>query len=467
MAAFINQYRGILEEHLRLYSDQLRQQISVISTTTYLLTILALCLPPILILTIYEIEEARLRAEEPKGCRKLGLKIESNLLNEFDKKFSEGRPPSTEETSAEWWRLKSLWIYPVKSCRGVELNRGSVISSGMEYDRQFTFAQLRSPFPVTLDTSDKEKAAHKWEFITQRQFPLLANVRTEMWAPDQSVGSYEPHADDVKSGGVIILSFPYQEVGWRGTVAKWGAALKGKVPEKYFRVPFDPSPTQIEKAGYSYEKMTIWKDSVSALNLEIEIPEELRYYLGISNKLGLFRIDNSKLREVHRNAPTKATLGYQPVTGFQDAYPLHLVNLASIRDVERQMPKDSPRLSAARFRANLIITGPDAYLEESWRRIKIGFYEYDVSCRTARCKMPNVDQENGERHPSEPDKTLRSFRNVDEGTGPNIGCLGMQMVPVAKEGSLRVGDEITVLEVGEHLNTIWVELKGSSQEDVD
>lgn len=199
------------------------------------------------------------------------------------------------------------------------MNRGTVITTGMEYDRQFTFAQLKSPFPVGANTPDKEKAAHKWEFITQRQFPLLAKVRTEMWVPDQSVDTYAPHAEDVESRGVIIMSFPYQEAGWKGMVAKWGAAVKGTIPEKQFRVPFNPSEVQIEKAGYSYEKMTIWKDTISALNLEIEIPEELRYYLGISNKLGLFRIDNSKLREVHRNAPTKAELGYQPVTGFQDA----------------------------------------------------------------------------------------------------------------------------------------------------
>jgi uncharacterized protein YcbX len=113
--------------------------------------------------------------------------------------------------------------------------------------------------------------------------------------------------------------------------------------------------------------------------------------------------------------------------------------------------KGAPRLSAARFRANLIITGPDAYHEDTWRRIKIGYYEYDVSCRTARCKMPNVDPVTAEVHPSEPDKTLRSFRDVDPGTGPNIGCLGMQLVPIAREGALRVGDEITVLEVGEHV----------------
>jgi len=60
--------------------------------------------------------------------------------------------------------------------------------------------------------------------------------------------------------------------------------------------------------------------------------------------------------------------------------------------------------------------------------------------------MPNVDQVTVERHASEPDKTLRSFRSVDEGADPKTGCLGMQMVPLAKDSALKVGDEIIVLE---------------------
>ena len=107
MDTLIEQYRDLLEEYYDIYSEQLLEHIPVISTATYVYTILAICIPPIIALIFYEKEQARLRAEQPKGCRKLGLKIESNLLNEFDKKFSEGRPPSTEETSAEWWRLKS------------------------------------------------------------------------------------------------------------------------------------------------------------------------------------------------------------------------------------------------------------------------------------------------------------------------------------------------------------------------
>jgi hypothetical protein len=312
-------YQQHLNEYFEEYIERLLAQIHQVSTSTFALLVLTICIPPIIALTFAEIEAARVRSKQPKGCRKLGLKIESNLWNEFDKKFSLGRPPSTEQTSAEWWRVKSLWIYPVKSCKGVELNRSTILATGMEYDRQFTFAQLKSPFPMEQSTPEKEKAAHEWEFITQRQYPLLATVRTEMWVPDQSVEGYSSQTEDVESCGVIVLSFPYHTFGWRGRLAKWGAAIKGSVPEKHFHIPFNPTPVQIENAGYTYEDMTIWKDRVRALNMELEVPEELRYYLGISNKLGLFRVDNEALREVHRCAPKKQELGWQPVIGFQDA----------------------------------------------------------------------------------------------------------------------------------------------------
>jgi len=309
----------LLNDFPKQYIERLLAQIHPVSTSIFALIVLTICVPPIIALIFAELVAARVRSEQPKGCRKLGLKIESNLSNEFDKKFSLGRPPSTEQTSAEWWRVKSLWIYPVKSCKGVELNRSTILATGMEYDRQFTFAQLKSPFPVGESTPEVEKAPHKWEFITQRQYPQLATVRTEIWVPDQSVEGYSPQTEDVESGGIVILIFPYQSSGWRGKLAQLGAAVKGSVPEKHIRIPFNPTPAQIEKAGYKYENITIWKDRVRALNMELEVPEELRYYLGISNKLGLFRIDNDALREVHRCAPKKEELGWQPVTGFQDA----------------------------------------------------------------------------------------------------------------------------------------------------
>jgi hypothetical protein len=92
------------------------------------------------------------------------------------------------------------------------------------------------------------------------------------------------------------------------------------VPEKEALLPVAfPSQQEIDERGYTLEDVRIWKDNVQALNMEAELPPELRLYLGVSNRLGLFRINPAKLREVHRCAPTADSAGYQPVTGFQDA----------------------------------------------------------------------------------------------------------------------------------------------------
>lgn len=86
--------------------------------------------------------------------------------------------------------------------------------------------------------------------------------------------------------------------------------------------------------------------------------------------------------------------------------------------------------------------------------------------------MPNVDPGTGDRHPREPDRSLRALRAVDKGS-PLNGCLGMQLTPLfevddeaAKSGSGLLGDDdpddgrsawiavgmtVDVEERGEHL----------------
>ena len=72
--------------------------------------------------------------------------------------------------------------------------------------------------------------------------------------------------------------------------------------------------------------------------------------------------------------------------------------------------------------------------------------------------MPNVDQDSGHRHPVEPDRTLRRFRNVDAGA-KHSGCLGMQLTPLfdgsdapeTMETWLEVGMGVEVLNAGDHL----------------
>ncbi len=74
-----------------------------------------------------------------------------------------------------------------------------------------------------------------------------------------------------------------------------------------------------------------------------------------------------------------------------------------------------------------------------------------------RCKLPNVDQDTGIRHPVKPDRSLRAHREIDDGA-PNMGCLGMQLTPMFErtdrpkymEMRLDVGMSADVLERGSH-----------------
>jgi uncharacterized protein YcbX len=141
------------------------------------------------------------------------------------------------------------------------------------------------------------------------------------------------------------------------------------------------------------------------------------------------------------------------------------MNLASVHDVASKLPGVVPKsrhvwqnrltlLDAMRFRANMYITGPPAFAEDDWKRAKIisrsdtsSSLNLHISCRTTRCKLPNVDQKTAEPDRNEPSTTLRSYRVIDEGS--KNACLGMQVTPL-EEGSVAVGDKIEVLEVGEH-----------------
>ncbi|KAK3943874.1 hypothetical protein QBC46DRAFT_361615 [Diplogelasinospora grovesii] len=399
--------------------------------------------------------------------------------------------------------IKGLWIYPVKSCKGIEVSESRVLPSGLEFDRLFTFAQLRGAFPVSVSSSSSsldntsgggegEKGGkHSWEFVTQRQFPLLATVSVDLYIPDTTTKPTTTttttkvtlnDVDNIKRGGHddvwIILRFPWRGDGLRGVWEWVSAKLRGgrhAVPEKEVLLPVAfPTEGGREEKGYQYESVKIWREQVLALNMSAEIPRELSLYLGVSNRLGLFRIDPARLREVYRCAPDQKEVGYQPVTGFQDAYPLHMLNLSSVRDFETKIQGDDQmkELDPRRFRANIIIDGVEAYDEESWKRVQFkGDTDtqsvFDVSCRTVRCKMPNVDQDSGSRHPVEPDRALRKFRDVDEGA-KGKGCLGMQLTPLfdnagslGKKGGeeeegeeleawVEVGMEVEVLKRGEH-----------------
>ncbi|RDW83699.1 MOSC domain protein [Aspergillus mulundensis] len=427
----------------------------------------------------------------PRGCRRLGLpKGQSNLYDEFDSKYSSGVPESSaDEQGLPAWRVKALFTYPIKSCTGVELVESDVVSTGFAFDRQFCFGELDE--------------TRNWIARTLRNkgFNRLALVRPEIWVPDLDMQGYSYDLEEVRSGGVMVVYYPRPSssprhgAAWNAiysTIIKTGMYF-GLIPnETSFIVPLFPStdskgPNTNQKSGLPLTNVKIWKDNPLAYNYGQYIPSSFHDFLSeefpesnnstrnkhssasIKNRqVTLFRVNPSHPREIYRNAPRKEELGFQPTTGFADAYPIHILSLSSVRDVNARCAKDIQHLSIRRFRANVIVQGPAAFEEDDWKVIRIspstvkakasGEEDNDgqekelvihTACRTIRCKLPNVNPDTGIRHPSEPDRTLKSYRKIDQGDLTNA-CLGMQGVPAVRESRIRVGDKISVVETGEH-----------------
>lgn len=211
-------------------------------------------------------------------------------------------------------RVRSLLVYPVKSCHGVELTRAKVVPEGLQHDRIYTLARLRDKV-----SADGEPV---WEMISQRQFPKMAKLSVDVWCPDpaKTRGQLSEQGSDET---FLILRYPWARPGFGG-VLDWVYAKLGKgwraVPEKEILLPVNcPSEAEIEKNGYKFELLSIWKDTIKALNMGKELPEELGGLLGVNDRIGLFRMGVDGRREVYRCAPRKEEAGYQPVIKFQDA----------------------------------------------------------------------------------------------------------------------------------------------------
>lgn len=446
---------NILDKTLNPVQDVLAAAGINLSSTAIITTLVLTLIPPLLFF-YFVLSQHDPVHPPPAGCRKIGLKGRSNLYDQHSKKYARGgtRTPSNP------WTVKALFIYPIKSCAPVEVDKSNVFRTGLKYDRQFALGQYVTSLPSLDGKVDSE-----WHFMTQRKFPRLAKVETEVWVPDPSAPGYKPDGEWVMSGGCIVVRFPFSPdsdftlEGLRNYGKIMAAKLAGKSePTLEFRLPFDPPKDRMKKKGYTSSVLRIWKDAPEALDMSSEIDPEilakLRYTLGTSNPITIFRTDATKRREVYKNAPKKEEVGFQTSIAMQDSYPVHILNLASVHDVASKLPRkpppnhmQSPLLNALRFRANIYITGPPAFHEDDWRKTRIASTIYDVCCRTTRCKLPNVDPETGEADRNEPSTTLRQYRVIDEGS--KSACLGMMITPL-EDGEIKIGDTVELLETGAH-----------------
>ncbi|XP_063775208.1 mitochondrial amidoxime reducing component 2-like [Pseudophryne corroboree] len=127
---------------------------------------------------------------------------------------------------------------------------------------------------------------------------------------------------------------------------------------------------------------------------------------------------------------------------YPDLSPLLLLSEASVNDLNTKLEK---KVTIRNFRPNIVISGSDAFAEDTWNEIQIGSHvtlKRVMPC--PRCILTTVDPDTGIINMKEPLDTLRSYRLCDTAdkdlykSSPLFG----QFVKILKKGTVKVGDPV-------------------------
>ncbi|MDH5672503.1 MAG: MOSC domain-containing protein [Myxococcales bacterium] len=262
-------------------------------------------------------------------------------------------------------RVSSLHIYPIKSCRGLDLKAVRFDMLGPAYDRRFMLV-------------DGDGC-----FLTQREESRLALV-------EPALG---PTSLQVKAPGMPVLKI--------GQASKDARRLE----------------------------VSIWKDRGEAEDVGEHAASWFSQFLG--RPCRLVRFPEGAVRPVD---PDYAR--FDAATALADGFPVLLTTTASLEQLNQRL---QPPVPMNRFRPNVVVEDCEPFAEDSWRQIRIGELVLDVVKPCARCTMVNVDQLRGRRL-EQPLSALAEFRKRDNEVFFGQNCIHHSF------GSIRVGDEVEVLE---------------------
>jgi uncharacterized protein YcbX len=269
--------------------------------------------------------------------------------------------------------IAGLYIYPLKSGAGIPLDVMPLDELGPRFDRRW----------MLIDDDGR--------FISQRERPRLALIRTALHGPELTVSA-------IGHGSLVV---------------------------------------PVHDATAARRSATVWDDTVDVLPIGEEADRWFGEVLEVSCRLVYFPDDSVRLAERAFNP-----LG-RPI-GFADGFPLLVLGQESLDDLNARLQlRGRAALPMNRFRPNIVVQGAPPYAEDDWRLVEIGgerAVRLSIVKPCARCSITTVEQATGERS-KEPLAMLATYRR-----GPDGSVLFAQNAIHDRTGVLRVGDPVRVLE---------------------
>lgn len=260
---------------------------------------------------------------------------------------------------SEVTRIAGLYVYPIKSCRGVPVASSNVLKEGLEFDRRFMFVDAKTR-----------------KFLTIRE----------------------------NSGMTLIRPALHLE----GADPTLSITIRDRDAEPV-TVPARPGATYL--AGLEVADVEIWGVSVRAHLFPPETSACVSAFLEREVRLVYHAPEITGVRTLIGNG-SLARLGRDGGVGFADVSPLQLSSLASLDELnDRLRGRGKETITVERFRPNIVVEGRTPWDEDTWSVISLlGDFEgkivVDCIDRCARCLVPNVEPESALKHAKEPWETL-------------------------------------------------------------
>jgi len=286
--------------------------------------------------------------------------------------------------------VRSLHIYPVKSCAGIALQESAIDRAGLHQDRRW----------VVMSNG---------KFLTQRQLPAMALIQPALTATHLHLHAPGMQPLAIALDGSELADHSEPVMVWRDTMP---ARSQGDAAARWFS-DFLKLPCQLFKIDVAQAQ-------------RLADPQWVTPWL-----------------QTHAEMAAGTAAAFAPANpfGFADGFPVLVANQSSLDALNQQLAaRGHGAVPMDRFRANIVLHGElPAYEEDHVALLRIGDVGIALVKPCTRCSIPDVDQATGKRH-DEPGRTLRATRSFDAGV-----MFGVNGIVAAPPGAvLRVGEPVEV-----------------------
>ena len=279
-----------------------------------------------------------------------------------------------------------LFVYPVKSCAGVELQEAVLTETGLDLDRAW----------MVVDATA--------EFVSQREQPRLALVKPQFKTSDLIL----------RAPGMLALHLAIDGVEQPTRVRVW-----------------DDEVAAYDMGDIAAQWFT---DYLSLSDQGLPMAQ--------APKFRLVRFDP----EQKRLSSMKWTGGVEALNQFSDGFPLLVLGQASLDELNTRLQAGGhAAVGVERFRPNIVLAGLPAHDEDRLGEMHINVDTGPVVLKPvkpcARCPIPNIDPATAQSSPAVSD-TLQAYRQ----DARLDGALTFGMNAIVLNGVdtvLRVGQQLT------------------------